>query len=104
MDENPLTGEPGSFHLTRSQSGHEKTPSQSSSQLKPTPSAATVKNTSNSNTPTPSPLEVKTDVSNVRKPTQGGQKSPSTPGGSAGGPGREKPKRRKSKAPGSGQP
>jgi hypothetical protein len=104
MDEKPLIGEPGSFLITQTKPGHEKTPSQSSSQLKQVTPAAPAKNTSNTNTPTPSPLEVKTSLPDARKASQSGQKSPTTPGGSAGGPNKEKLKRRKSKAPASGQP
>jgi hypothetical protein len=105
MDDNPLTGEPGSFIISKSQQpGHEKKTSQSSNQLKPAPSAAGTKTGTNTNTPTPSPMEIKIDVPTLKKTSQGGQKSPTTPGGSAGGPLKEKPKRRKSKAPGSGVP
>ena len=94
-DENPLLGEPGSFAISRSK---EKPVSHPPSQLEQVQTA-----TKTTPAATPPPLEVKTDIPSVSgKKTgtlTGGAKSPVTPGT-----GKDKQKRRKSKAPGSGVP
>ena len=79
MDENPITGQPGDFHL--STTGREKDKLAAPSQIKG-PTATTSK-------PKPQPPALKTDVTASRKGSKS-EKSPKTPG-------LPKPKRRKSK-------
>ena len=96
MDENPITGHPGEFHLsTTGRKGQQ-------SNLKALPasrSSTQSQNTSKTTAP-PTPEKVVVDVNvplvSMRKGSKG-DKSPRTPG-------MLKPKRRKSKAPVSGQP
>ncbi|KAI9697978.1 MAG: Mediator of RNA polymerase II transcription subunit 6 [Candelina mexicana] len=80
MDENPLVGEPGAFHLS---STHAHVQAQNK--------VPTVAKTSAPPTPLQKPLQVPASAQ-ARKGSKGGEKSPTTPGGAP------KPKRRKSKA------
>ncbi|KAI9788543.1 MAG: Mediator of RNA polymerase II transcription subunit 6 [Candelina submexicana] len=84
MDENPLVGEPGAFHLS---STHAHVQAQNQAQNK-VPTGA---KTSAPPTPLQKPLQVPAPAQ-ARKGSKGGEKSPTTPGGAP------KPKRRKSKA------
>ncbi|KAI9718914.1 MAG: hypothetical protein M1812_003798 [Candelaria pacifica] len=83
MDENPLVGEPGAFHLS---STHAHVQAQNQAQNK-VPTAAKA-----SAPPTPLQKPVPGPPTLARKGSKGGDRSPTTPGGAP------KPKRRKSKA------
>lgn len=86
MDEIPITGQPGEFHLTST--GRKDT----SKLMVP----ATGKPLQMPGKATPTPPTLKTDIPPERKGSRS-EKSPKTPGG-----GVPKPKRRKSKALGAG--
>lgn len=89
MDENPITGQPGDFHLsTTGRKDKDKL-------LVPAPVKGPL-STPGKSTATPTPPSLKTDIPSARKVSKG-EKSPKTPGG-----GPPKPKRRKSKPSGSG--
>jgi mediator of RNA polymerase II transcription subunit 6 len=86
MDENPITGQPGEFHLTGTgRKGRDKL------QVPPVPKGPVQNQAKTTAPPTP---EVRNAEAPVRKQSKG-DKSPRTPG-------MPKPKRRKSKAPSSG--
>jgi mediator of RNA polymerase II transcription subunit 6 len=85
MDENPITGHPGEFHLSstgRKEAGKLAVPAAGAKGPLSTATKAT-----------PAPPTLKTDIPPARKGSKS-KESPKTPG--AGGP--PKPKRRKSKA------
>ena len=98
MDENPLTGEPGSFILSRARNG-EPGLLTSSSKAKPSQQPSLPRSSSPVQGSKKSPeLEVKTDVSpetGSLRGMGGSAKSPTTPGV-----GKKKKERRKSKAVG----
>ena len=95
MDENPVVGEPGAFKLAKAHnpalaSFTSTTRSSFESSQAATPGKSAL-------TPQPPPIKTEDLPAPVRKSTKGGEKSPTTPGGS-----KEKKMRRKSKAAGAG--
>jgi mediator of RNA polymerase II transcription subunit 6 len=85
MDENPITGQPGDFHLsTTARKDKDRL-------LVPAPVKGPISTPAKS-AATPTPPSLKTDIPPARKGSKS-EKSPKTPGG-----GPPKPKRRKSKA------
>jgi mediator of RNA polymerase II transcription subunit 6 len=86
MDDNPITGQPGDFHLST-------TGRKEKDKLMVPASAKVVASTSSAKLSAP-PTPLKTDIPPARKGSKA-DKSPRTPG-------MPKPKRRKSKAQGSG--
>jgi len=92
MDEWPIKGEPGNFHMA--------TKSQVEPNMLMVPPTVNKGLLGNSGKAISMPTPLKTDIAPAKKDSKSG-KSPKTPGTGGGAP---KPKRRKSKAPGSVSP